>query len=393
MTVLRPTPESGAPEGAWPNAIDLNDHLLGRVESDPSHPTLLLVGGLHGNEPAGVRAIQRVFERLQRDGLQLRCTLIGLAGNLPALRRGRRFVEGDLNRMWGAGYRSSEGQEGQARQSLQALIGRAIDRARGPVVLLDLHSTSSGGAPFALVGDTLNNRRLARCLPVPLVLGLEESVEGTLLAYLGDLGHGALGFEGGAHADPQTLDHHIAAIWLTLVACGALERGDLHDHRALHDMLRGASQGLPAVVEVRHRHPVTREDRFRMAPGHANFGPVSRGQVIAHDAAGEVLSPSGGVLLLPLYQGEGEDGFFIGRRVPRASLIASRFLRALGADRWVSLLPGVSCSPGFERRVVVHSEARNTWPSRVLRILGYRRRDETNLQSVLFRHRERPEDP
>ncbi|MAF65719.1 MAG: hypothetical protein CMJ84_08685 [Planctomycetes bacterium] len=333
MTVLRPPADAEPPQDAEPDLRELGDHLLGRVDGDPCEVTVLIVGGLHGNEPAGVRAIRRVFESLRGGRLRLRCTLIGLAGNLPALRRGSRFVESDLNRMWGAGGREVEGEDGGARRTLLAHIAGSLERARGPVVLLDLHSTSSGGAPFTIVGDTPSNRCLADSLPVPVVLGLEESVEGTLLTYFGERGHAAIGFEGGAHEDPLTLEHHVAAIWLTLVACGALEREDLRDHAALRERLRSAAKGLPSVVEVRHRHPITPRDRFRMAPGLVNFGPVARGEVIAHDADGEIQSPADGLLLLPLYQGEGEDGFFIGRRVSRAALLVSRALRWLSPRR------------------------------------------------------------
>jgi succinylglutamate desuccinylase len=333
VTVLRPGPDSEPTEDPGPDLLDLDDHLLGRVEGDPSAVTVIMVGGLHGNEPAGVRAILSVFERLERERLAPRASLYGLAGNLPALRSGTRFVESDLNRMWGGAGRDDGAADGRSRRALEGHMEAALSRARGPVVLLDLHSTSSGGAPFSIVANTPENRRLARSFPVPLVLGLEESVEGTLLTFFGRRGHAAIGFEGGAHDDPLTVEHHTAAIWLTLLACGALwpeAIGDLAGHRR---RLRHAARGLPPVVEVSHRHPVRPDDRFRMAPGYANFGPVSRGEVIAHDAAGAIASPADGLLLLPLYQGEGEDGFFIGRSVPRAFLLAERVLRWFGSER------------------------------------------------------------
>ena len=38
------------------------DRVLGRVRGARSGPTLLCVGGMHGNEPAGVYALQSVLE-------------------------------------------------------------------------------------------------------------------------------------------------------------------------------------------------------------------------------------------------------------------------------------------------------------------------------------------
>jgi len=50
-----------------------------------------------------------------------------------------------------------------------------------------------------------------------------------------------------------------------------------------------------------------------MNPGFANFDPIRRGRVLAGKASGPVAAPFSGVLLMPLYQKLGEDGFFIGR--------------------------------------------------------------------------------
>ena len=63
-------------------------------------------------------------------------------------------------------------------------IERAVATSRAPVQLLDMHSFSADGSPFVILGDTLRNRRLAFPLRTPIVLGLEETIEGTLLSYL-----------------------------------------------------------------------------------------------------------------------------------------------------------------------------------------------------------------
>ena len=65
--------------------------------------------------------------------------------------------------------------------------------------MIDLHSTSADGLPFATVGDTMRNRRFAQNLPVTILLGIEEQLDGTMLEYLNNLGAVTLGFEGGQH--------------------------------------------------------------------------------------------------------------------------------------------------------------------------------------------------
>ena len=74
--------------------------ILGRHRGDEPGATLLCVAGVHGNEPGGVLALQRVFEQLRRLCPAFAGELVGLTGNLTALARGRRYVDTDLNRMW-----------------------------------------------------------------------------------------------------------------------------------------------------------------------------------------------------------------------------------------------------------------------------------------------------
>ena len=74
--------------------------ILGVHDEGRDGPTLIFMGGIHGNEPAGVQAMRRVLKRLGQGGLEFQGKLHAVAGNLPALARGQRFVDRDLNRAW-----------------------------------------------------------------------------------------------------------------------------------------------------------------------------------------------------------------------------------------------------------------------------------------------------
>ena len=78
--------------GTRPSRVSLRNlpRELGRIVGDQPGPTLLCIGGLHGNEPAGVLAIQRVMERLTGASEHLRGELIGVVGNRHALGVARR---------------------------------------------------------------------------------------------------------------------------------------------------------------------------------------------------------------------------------------------------------------------------------------------------------------
>jgi predicted deacylase len=353
---------------------EVDSHLIGVYDTGRVGPLFVFLGGLHGNEPSGVYALRQVLEELEQEALPLCGRLVCLAGNIKALRVGERYMHRDLNRIWGgqdnAAAEGEEGQESQLRDALLEIIEAEITGSAEPVVFLDLHSTSAGGSPFSIIGDTRANRRIAFAMPVPAILGLEENVDGALLGYFGERGHVAIGFEGGQHDSPETALNHVAAVWLTLIAAGGLE-GAQGKHS--FERLRAAGKGLPGVVETRYRHHVGERENFVMREGFANFDHVRRGEHLALDASGEVLCKEDGLILLPLYQGQGQDGFFIGREVRPFWLRLSGLLRALRLGRVAHWLPGIRRLDATGDRLEVDSRVARRWVVEFFRLLGFRR--------------------
>jgi succinylglutamate desuccinylase len=363
-------------------------------------PLLVVVGGLHGNEPAGVLAARRVFDQLERSTPPMAGQLVALAGNLSALALGRRYLERDLNRAWlddeVERLRSADEAELTLEEcemrglllELDALLSRAWER----IVLLDLHSTSADGSPFSIMADTLQNRVVARALPIPVLLGLEERVDGTLLSYFAELGHTALCVEGGQNALLSTIEHHEAAIWLTLVAAGLLapEDAPLIDER--YTLLEESAWGLPRVIEVRHRQGVPRDGEFEMVPGYANFHRVTLGETLGteHTERGErpVRTPTDGLLLMPRYQGQGEDAFFVGREVHSFWLKLSGILRRMRLEWVLPLLPGIRRDDREPRMLHVDHRFARWYPLEVLHLFGYRRRLRIGTHTTFLRRRD-----
>lgn len=353
--------------------------LLGRHDTGRPGPTVVVVGGLHGNEPAGVLALRRVLDRLAAEALPLRGELWALSGNLRALAEDRRYLERDLNRRWSSEELSRlvntgpDGPEDREQLELLELLAPLLLRAGPPVVFLDLHSTSGPATPFSCMADVLRNRGLALALPVPVVLGLEEVIDGSLLGYLCDMGHIGVAIEGGQHADPATVEVHETAVWIALVAAGALDAAALPDLAERRARLAALARGRPAVCEIRHRHAVRPEDEpFRMEPGFENFQPVHKGQLVARDARGPVLAPYDGLMMLPRYQGLGDDGFFVARAVSPLALGVSALLRRLRLDRAVPLLPGVRRDPAVADRYVADPRIARVRVVDVFHLFGYR---------------------
>ncbi len=367
---------------------------LGKYSTGKPGPTVVLIGGVHGNEPAGVAAIRSVLTQLRERQLPLRGTVCGLLGNPEALKSGQRYLSRDLNRGWHGrtlsalrhGYGSAH-EDAAQRGLLAALAPYICEPDPKPVTFIDLHSTSGPGAPFACIADVRRNYTVAAALPMPVILGIEEMLDGTLLGFLCDLGHSGIAIEGGQNDDPATVLRHEAAIWISLVATGAL-RADEVDHLARHRAtLAQATAKLPRFVEVRHRHVTRPQDGFTMEPGLASLEGVRKGHTLARDHHGRIGAVTSGRLLMPRYQAQGDDGFFIVRDVPASLLRFSGLIRKVPTAVFAAFLPGLTRVGADE--FTVGTSRRGT--RRVLERLGYRRIRAT-ADGSLHLSRRRPDE-
>ena len=382
----------GSPPGAARPAAELAaaGRVLGRL-GRPGGAVLVCVAGLHGNEPAGVVGLARVIARLRAEPRGLAGELVGLLGNRCALVEGKRFLRRDLNRMWlpervsrlRAGEPPAEPEEDELialDRELSAVLAGA-----GRVHVLDLHTTSAPGPAFAVLDDTLANRAFARSLGVPLVLGLEEELDGTLLHHLIDRGAVCTGFESGQHDAPEAVDVAEAAVWTALEASGVLGPGSRPEALTAARRLAAGASGLPGVTEVVYRHAIAPGDGFAMAPGFRGFQPVHAGQPLGRDRAGAVAAPRRGRLLMPLYQPQGDDGYFIVREVRPFWLALSAAMRRLRLERWLHLLPGVRRHPERPGAFAVDRRVARWVALEIFHLLGFRRQSDDGRELVVSR--------
>lgn len=373
--------------------------MIGRF-GNPDGPRVIVVTAIHGNEPAGVHAVRGVLDRLERDDMRLRGEIIALIGNMAALRERTRYTSVDLNRLWTvervAALRDVDTEPCEPAAGEQWHLLRALDAlirdAPGEVLVVDLHSTSGPGSPFVCISDTLRSRAIALALPVPLILGIEEAIHGTLLEHLEEEGRASILVEGGQHDAVSTEKNLESALWLILEALGALDSQMLPDLQHHRDRLRNAARHLPRVVEVIHRHPVEEGDHFRMRDGFAHFDRVRRGQPLADDDSGTIPSPTGGLLVMPRYQIQGADGFFIGRAVRRSWLSVSSLARGVGLDRLLPTLPGVSRDARQPHRVTIDPHVARWFTVQLFHLSGFRRLPDRDGRIVFTRRIEPDSD-
>ena len=270
-------------------------------------PDVVIVGGLHGNEPEGLIAGQAVLEALRGVEAMLPGRVVLLAGNQAALRLSRRFLERDLNRGWREDaisrvrLRHQHERSREDREQLDLIacvetLGRDADQG---VVLIDLHTTSAGAPPFSVIIDTPTNRHLAESVGLPVVLGFEEQVDSPILTWWHDQGWPGLGIEGGSRGDEAAPVHLASAIWRVMGALGW----------PLPEAVVADEPGR--AYRIVYRHAVVPGAGFRMDPGYESFQAVREGQRLAQDCTGPIRSMCEGLIFMPLYQAQGSDGFFL----------------------------------------------------------------------------------
>ena len=375
------------------------EHLISAFVGKPSGPTLIVIGSLHGNEPAGVIALSRLSWDLEDLEDKLKGRVYFLAGNTRALAEKVRFVDADLNRNWTPQNLSIVGSaellstsEGRELTELDQILDGILITAMDEVFVLDLHSTSAEGVPFATVGDTLRNRAFAQKFPVPILLGIEEQLDGTLLEYLNNAGAVTLGFEGGQHDSSDTIKNHISMVWLALENAGILAEADVPDYDLNRWRLTDGKSGT-SIVEVRHREAISERDEFEMLPGFNNFDPIRKGQLLARNGQGDIRAVESGMILMPLYQKLGSDGFFIGRKVSRFWLWLSGILRNIGVQKLIHFLPGVRRDENDPGTLIVDTEIARLFPLQVFHLLGFRRRRWSDKKLIMSRRRHDTDAP
>ncbi|OAV45970.1 succinylglutamate desuccinylase/aspartoacylase family protein [Lewinella sp. 4G2] len=302
----------------------LPGRIIGHYRGSEPGPLVVAIGGIHGNEPAGVRALERLFELLAEEpdinpGFTFRGELLALRGNLEALSQGVRYIDTDLNRIWRPapdGERSFATSEDRELHELLACIETAVEEAPlSELVLIDLHTTTASGGIFSITGDDRPSLDLAAGMFVPVIKGMLSGLQGTTLHYFRgnnfktNFPIRAVTFEAGGHQDPESIELSLAAVLSLIRALGCVRPEDV---RTYHDeLLQEAAANLPLLTDLVYVHHITQSDGFQMDPGYVNFQPVEKGAVIARDVRGEIRSPEDGYLLMPLYQEKGNEGFFL----------------------------------------------------------------------------------
>lgn len=65
------------------------------------------------------------------------------------------------------------------------------------------------------------------------------------------------------------------------------------------------------VFDIEYRHGIKDKDDFKMEPGFENFQEIKKGDLLAIQNGNELRSEWNARIFMPLYQAQGNDGFFV----------------------------------------------------------------------------------
>ena len=134
-------------------------------------PEVAIIGGIHGDEPCGPVAI----ERLVAESPAVRRPVKLIVANEEALDAGVRFLDEDLNRAFPGDVDA---------ESHERRLAAALSRELRGCTTLSLHSTQSYAEPFALV-DRVDAVTRAICprLPISVVVETDRFTDGRLIEH------------------------------------------------------------------------------------------------------------------------------------------------------------------------------------------------------------------
>lgn len=365
--------------------ISIN-RFIEKIEGPTDGPTIVFFSGIHGNEPAGVFALEEALKNIKPE--HVKGSIYGVSGNLSALKLKQRFIDEDLNRIWTEPKlnklkeREKLNNEEQEQQELFVFLKNLLNKNKTSYYFIDLHTTSGKTVPFITINDALINRRFSKQFPIPIVLGIEEYLNGPLLSYINTLGYVSLGFESGQHDEKSAITNSLSFIYLALAFTKVVGKEYIPNFLKHFNILDSASNKKRGVFEVIYLHKIKQQESFKMLNGFENFQSVKKGKRLALSNNKTLCSKHNAQIFMPLYQPQGQEGFFIIRKIKPFFLKLSATLRRLKMDEFLIILPGISWEDPKKHVLKVDLKTARFLAKSIFHLFGYRSKqiDETHLK-------------
>ena len=174
------------------------------VQKGKGSPELAIVAGIHGDEPAGVKAIKNILE----SDLDFEKPVKFIIANEEALEQNERYLDADLNRSFPGNPDSSLHEE--------RLAAKIMDEIKD-VKVLDIHTTHSSDRPFATTKDISESIELVKASGAENAIYFSNE-NGVLTEYIN-----GIVLEAGLQGSDQAVENAEQAIKNFLAYFGAID--------------------------------------------------------------------------------------------------------------------------------------------------------------------------
>ncbi len=349
------------------------NRIIGQYKGQNEGPMLVFTAGIHGNETAGIKALQETFKQLEVHKPTINGSIVGVAGNLPALKEGVRYLDKDLNRLWLTEDSNSEITECSERDEMAKTLDEVLSSQKKDVYVFDLHSTSSESTPYIMLSDTLRNRELGKMVGVPIMLGLLEHLKGMLVEATSRSGFPTILFQGGRNVDDSTVSNHLGLIWKSLKFKCQLDTSVVPGAETAIENLNqfAAVDQDHEFFEIAYSYKIKKGSKFVMNPGFKNFQAIGKNEHLATLDGENVKAPFDGNIFMPLYQAQGSEGFYIVKPIASIWIRLSRRFRLFRCHNMLHWLVGVRKINTNPLTFKVDQHVTFLWAVEVFHLLGY----------------------
>jgi succinylglutamate desuccinylase len=262
---------------------------------------LLLSAGLHGNETAPIELLDDLLHAIASGTLLPRARILFLFGNPAAMRRGERYVDQDINRLFSGRHEQSSGIEALRANELEILVRTFFSKAERQRLHYDLHTAirSSKIEQFALYpfspGREHSRHELARLHAAGIDAVLLQNKPGITFS---SFTYAHLG------AEAFTLELGKARPF------GANQEVNLERLEAcLRDLIEGVSSvteeasldGMQLFSVAREIIKHSADFKLHLPDGVENFSELPEGYLLAEDVAGTrwIVEEQGARIIFP----------------------------------------------------------------------------------------------
>lgn len=236
-------------------------------KSRKSGPTLLLMGGIHGDEVNGIEIIRRLLFRKQIKPRFGTVICIPIVNVMAFLNMNRKFADGrDLNRAF----------PGNPRGSLASLVANSITKSVLPHAdfVVDLHTGAEERFNYPQIRYDITHKQnieLARAFNAPFTLLQNKAPKGSIRRILNDSRTPIIIFEGGKS---KTIDEDV-------VETGVRGVLNVLDHLNIRKFETGLMK-RPKTVFLDNNRWVRARNSGMFQPVVENGSFVKKGQLLAY---------------------------------------------------------------------------------------------------------------